>query len=557
MDFFAGWEVNSNGAKEVIQLVRSDLSDRCGSPVGERGTNSSSLPNSFTSFRESTGMDSTLSADAPTVPILDAATARRLWVAAGLTIAGDFVLWGAEPGLSLALFALASCVTILIAHSGAKWSRSMVVGCFLMGITAVQACIETSFSNLFVLLLLLAWNHGDAVFPEVRQHWVRWTEGVWSLIRVPTGWLWAGPALRQVPANLSSARAIGATFVQVGLPTALAVLVFSILLTRGNAILADWFGAALSRASDLVPELTVGRLVFWLVIATFAIGLVRPVAPMLSHRVVELAAGSRREPRDLRIARLRTLSIVTAVNILFFAVNTIDGFFLWVHQTLPTGVSYSEFVHQGVHSLILAVLLSALVLTAAYQQAASVTASRVLRILALVWIVQNVALIASVLLRLKLYVDAYQLSEQRIYVAFFLLLVTAGFCLLARRIIAGKSLQWLLLSNALAAFTLFFTVQFLDVARWVADYNVARWQENPSRVLDVEYLGQLGHSAFPALIVAAETPGRSEAHSAFLYLQARKEHERERLGAMNWRSLQFREHSNAQRLVQHEFRTRR
>lgn len=190
-------------------------------------------------------------------------------------------------------------------------------------------------------------------------------------------------------------------------------------------------------------------------------------------------------------------------------------------------------------------------------QSPSIVASRALRVLGLTWIGQNVMLIASVLIRLKLYVDAYQLTELRVYVVFFLLLVAAGFGLLARRIIAAKNLRWLILANALAAFAMFFIVQFLDVARWVADYNVARWQEDPARVLDVEYLATLGHSAYPALITVAETPERHEAHNAFIFLQSQRESERTRLAQLNWRSWQIREIRNVRQLVQHEFRTRR
>lgn len=160
-------------------------------------------------------------------------------------------------------------------------------------------------------------------------------------------------------------------------------------------------------------------------------------------------------------------------------------------------------------------------------------------------------------MRLQLYVKAYQLSELRIYVAIFLCLVAIGFALLARRIIASKSLQWLLLANSLAALAVFFVVQFLDVAHWVADYNVARWQEDTSRGLDVPYLKKLGHSAYPALIRVAETAERTEAHDAFLHLQARKDLERYRLEHLNWRSAQIRRDKEARLLVEHELRTRR
>jgi hypothetical protein len=499
-------------------------------------------------------MEATHPAANDSTSTLDAATIRIFLLAALLTILGDFLLWPAPPLFSLGLFAIASCTAILL---GFGRTRSSVIGFLLLCATAIQTGIEISFSNVLVMLLLLGIVLGEASYPRVRARWLRWTEGILSLVRLPTAWGWAGPILKQLPRKPENAEQYMAILIQVGLPTLAAAIVFALLLGNGNAIFAQWISEALTSGLNLIPHFSPGRVVLWLLLATFSLGILRPTVPILSEQTAMQVIPTFNEPRDLRLARWRTLSILGALNALFFAVNTIDGFYLWIHQKLPEGIGYSDFVHQGVHSLVVAVLLSAAVLTAVYQQRQIVIAPRAVRILAFVWIAQNVVLIAGVLMRLKLYVDAYQLSEQRVYVAIFLLLVAVGFGLLAHRIVAEKSLLWTILANGLTAFGLFFTVQFLDVARWVADYNVARWQGNHTRVLDVEYLASLGHSAYPALIRVAETSGRSEAHTAFAHLQVRKEIERARMDQQDWRSLQIRQDSNARRLLQHEIRTRR
>jgi hypothetical protein len=192
-----------------------------------------------------------------------------------------------------------------------------------------------------------------------------------------------------------------------------------------------------------------------------------------------------------------------------------------------------------------------------FQQAQSIRTARVIRSLALLWIAQNVILIASVLLRLQRYVDAYQLSELRIYVGCFLLLVAAGFALLTVHVTAHKSFGWLFRSNLAATFALFFVLQFLDVAKWVAETNVARWQNDATRTLDVHYLASLGASAVPSLINVAEMAGRSEAHDAFIALQYRKAHAELVLADLDWRSWQQREVRSARLLATHEVRTQR
>ncbi|MEA3213008.1 MAG: hypothetical protein QOE70_6065 [Chthoniobacter sp.] len=492
-------------------------------------------------------------------PVPDRDAVRILTSAAFLTILGDNLFWPAPPGLSLTIFALAVCSALVLNRPKAALARTASVAGLLFAGSALQSSIQWSFSNLLVLSLLLLGLVGETSFPTLRTGWPRWSEAAWAFLIAPASWRWAGRNLRRMPLNPRRAVRRAGIFLRVVMPALMLGGLFAMLLGSGNAILARWISEAVRRAWAELPgiDLSLARLGLWLLLATFALALLRPAAPAGSDRLWTHTIPAFPPARDLTIARWRSLAILAVINALFFAANTIDAFYLWIHETnLPVGISYSQFVHQGVHSLVAAVLLSAVVLVAIFQQAAEVIASRRLRALSLVWVAQNVALIASVLLRLKLYVDAYQLSELRVYVGCFLLLVATGFGLLAWRILRGKGLGWLLFANALATFALFFMIQFPDVARWVADYNVARWQQDPRRTLDVDYLESLGPSAYPALIAVAETPNRPEAHEAFQKAQQRKEIERVYLDNLNWRSWQQREVRNARWLLEHEIRTR-
>jgi hypothetical protein len=214
---------------------------------------------------------------------------------------------------------------------------------------------------------------------------------------------------------------------------------------------------------------------------------------------------------DAGLAIWQSCAIFVTLNVLFFIVNSIDVIYLWGQDSaaaLPQNVSFSAFVHQGVYSLIFAVLLSAVVIVAIFQQETRVTRHPVLKGLAWAWIAQNLLLIAGVVLRLKLYVDAYQLSELRVYVGCFLLLVTAGFVLLALHVARGKTLGTLVWRNVLATFALFFVLQFPDVSGWVARFNVAQWQRDATRTLDLAYLESMGPSAWPALCDVASSDAK-------------------------------------------------
>jgi hypothetical protein len=180
-------------------------------------------------------------------------------------------------------------------------------------------------------------------------------------------------------------------------------------------------------------------------------------------------------------------------------VNTIDVVYLWSHAKLPVGVNRSDFLHEGVQSLIFAVLLSAAILVVLFQQKLA-DGSRTLQVLSTAWVLQNLAVIAGVFVRLKIYIDDYELTLLRVGVVLFLALVIAGYALLTIYFWRGKGLEWLLRANVLATFCLFFIVQFIDLNGAVAGYNVDRWLQPGARPRDVVYLASLGHAGWPAMI---------------------------------------------------------
>ncbi len=165
-----------------------------------------------------------------------------------------------------------------------------------------------------------------------------------------------------------------------------------------------------------------------------------------------------------------------------------------------------------------------------------------LKRLAHLWVVQNFILIGGVLQRLRFYAADYHLTEKRVYVGCFLLLVAAGFVLLAWFVQRRRSFNWLLGGNALATLALFFALQFFDVAGWVARFNVARWEQG--KTLDVEYVASLGPTAWPALIHVAQTSRKDTGQEADAQLRnLAQEYRRD-----DWRALQWGEQPGRQQL---------
>ncbi|MEA3187295.1 MAG: hypothetical protein QOD99_1125 [Chthoniobacter sp.] len=483
---------------------------------------------------------------------------RRLSVIAALvlliTAVADFLFWYELPGISLSIF-----VVIL---GGAVWGNkragvripaAIAVTVLLVG-AAAQSAIEISFSNVLVTIALLVALTGESFYAMLPTGWPRWSEALWSFAKTPARWL---RILATVSRSKDEARGVAsltlertARLARICLPALALTVVFGMLLGRGNAIFGRWafdsFDAFFKWLTHF--DITFGRVFFWIVIAAGALPFVEPGRVPDHARWWTRDVPSLPAPRERAIRLWQSRLALALLNALFLAVNTIDAIYLWIHSAIPAGVTYSEFVHGGVFLLVVAVLLSAVVLVAIFQQADAIARERSLRVLALVWIGQNVVLVSSVLLRLKLYVEAYQLSTLRVYVALFLLLVTTGFVLLAIHVQRRRTLNWLIFTNALATFALFYCVQFADVANWVARYNVAQWNADRSRTLDVQYLVNLGPSAWPALKQIAETDGLV-AHVAGEKLDSIRSKEAHAAVSRNWRSWQARHAHYAQELL--------
>lgn len=494
-----------------------------------------------------------------------AAPGRIVIPALFLTWLADFLFWGYRPGVSFALFGVALSVSLVLCRPRRSFSALAIGGFVLLLLTAGQTAVEISFSNVIVTLGLLLVLFAETSYPALRDEWARISESFVALLKAPAQWFWLRSVFLEMRRSESSrgdhARlgvlVAARRAIRVALPALCLSVVFAMLLGSGNAIFGQWISRMFGEVIRWIAawtDLSPARVFFWLFILTLVLVWLRPAPAPGTLRIWTRPIPRLPAPRAPQVARWQSIGILAALNALFFAVNTIDAFYLWARAgvtapLLPEGVSYSRFVHEGVWSLIAAVLLSAAVLAGLFQQSREVSGARVVKALALAWIAQNVVLILGVLLRLKLYVDACQLTALRVYVACFLGLVAAGFSLLAVFIVRERSLGWLIGSNAVATFCLFFLVQFGDVAGWVAEHNVSRWLREPGRTLDVAYLKSLGPSAWPELVRVAQSSERPESWQAWNEVKTLKAAQKAYLDGLDWRSWQWRRVTESRRLV--------
>jgi hypothetical protein len=467
-----------------------------------------------------------------------------------LTWLGDFLFWKSQPGVSVGIFA--SAVAAGLMATGRRSPAAWLAMALLLA-SSVQSAIELCFTNIACLVTTLFVLLGETHYHGLSRGWARWSEAVFGFLTGPLRWgeiVAVFVETRLAAAGISGIRSGWLTqVIRVAFPAAIAAGVFALLLGSGNVVLYEGFARLVRRAVHFLGEMSIARTALWVVWLTAGVCLFWPSGTPAKPRWWTFTP--RRWVRDdPRIARWQSGILLLAVNAVFFAANTTDAIYLWADTSLPRNVTPSQFVHQGVHSLIAAVVLAAVVLVAAFHQSETVSGSKILKALALAWIVQNLALIASVFLRLKLYIDAYQLSELRVYTGCFLALVCTGFGFLAWHIARGLQIHRLVFENTCATFALFFILQWCDVGTWVAQRNVARWEVEPNRTLDLAYLAALGPCGWPALeAVAGSTHHPDTAAEAAQRLRDTAI-EIARLKSPDWRSYQARRDTRARQLIE-------
>lgn len=485
-------------------------------------------------------------------PLKDGERLAPTLIAVGaLVVLGDFLLWDFTPGLSLALFAVAVATMMLVRKGRAALTARVLIPFAALAASAVQTAIEMSFTNVAVIVALFAILLSELNYTQLAKGWARWSESLVAWMAPLGRWIWLGQSLGARPTSeTASAPGMGSRVVRaisIGLPALVLLAIFAAVFASGNGIFADYVSRFFAQLKTWLStfDLSFVRLLFWVLLATVALVFIRPRDGAERTRTWARPFPEWRRA-DVSLAFWQSVLVLGALNALFFAVNTIDVVYLWMHTAVPDGVKGKQFLHEGVNSLITATVLAGIVLTFLFQQSEEATRPAAVKGLAYFWIAQNLVLIAGVFLRLKLYVDTEEMTAKRVYVACFLALVTLGFAFLCAHVHHGRKAGRLVWRNAVTTFALFFVLQFLDVIHWVCRYNVERGTANAGAMgFNVAYQLTLGPDAWPVLLNAArELPpgalvddvrlGLRELATTHLALEKR-----------NWREAQFRRDRNA------------
>ena len=412
-------------------------------------------------------------------------------VAAVLVAGADWLLWGEQAGISLAILGTLVAAATLLTTRPRRLARQHLIGLSAAGLAMLPVVEYVQPLSVLIWsagLIFMALMFDDRVAPVLWRNLHLFPAfpvvGLDRFVRDAAAGAHALRGVSERPERVLAAWAM---------PAALGA-VFVLLFAAANPLIEAWVEALVD--IDLPPT---ERVAFWALMLVL-------VWPFL--RLAGCAWPVDRLPQVLRPVSLGPSRLVTELSvrnglILFnvvFAVQTLlDAVYLWGGVALPEGMTYAEYAHRGAYPLIATALLAGAIVvfvTTFFRP------DRLLRWLILLWIAQNVVLLGSSVLRLNLYVEVYSLTHLRIAAFIWMGLVGAGFLLLVARLAWDKSNGWLIATNAAVAGVTLYACCFVNFADVIARYNIAHSAPVMAggRPLDEWYLCNLGPHALPAIL---------------------------------------------------------
>lgn len=189
------------------------------------------------------------------------------------------------------------------------------------------------------------------------------------------------------------------------------------------------------------------------------------------------------------------ITLLLMLNVLIALLNGIDIFYLWLGADLPQGLVFSDYLHSGTFTLILSILLAIAIIVFFFRGIFNFnTKGKTLKILGFAWVVQNIVMTVSAMLRNKLYIEQYGMTHKRIGVYVFLTLAVIGLIMAFVKILAKKNIWFLFRKNAWAFYAFFV---FSTAVNWdyiITKFNVQNANKNHIVDLDKNYLANLSHA---------------------------------------------------------------
>lgn len=395
----------------------------------------------------------------------DAQVSRETrWLVGGAVgCAGLLVLRDAE---ALAVFCLFSCIVLLGLAAG-RAARGWAVRTNFVELVAAAVRVGA-----LIALGPFGWGIGAAHQPAPPAAGARsWPRLVRTAAR---GTVMALPPLLVLTALLASADPVFERVLQFALLDALQPLLEHLLFAAVIAWLASGYLRAFLVGDDAIMDR------------------VRVPRPALAPSEIAFALSL--------LNGLFLVFLIVQVRYLFGGANLVE---------VTAGLTYADYARRGFFELVAAAALVVPVLLVADWAAAEddVRTRRVVRATSTLLVLLLIGVLASAAYRMKLYQDAYGLTEQRLYVSVIMVWLTGVLGWLAATVLRGRR-RGFAFGAIVGGLACIAALHVLNPHALIARVNLGRAEAGAE--YDGKYLGTLSADAVPVLIARLTTLPQAE-----------------------------------------------
>lgn len=204
---------------------------------------------------------------------------------------------------------------------------------------------------------------------------------------------------------------------------------------------------------------------------------------------------------DAQLERKAGIVLFSLLNLMILTINILDISFLWSGMNLPEGFTFAGYLHQGIYTLIFSCVLAILLILLMFRGKLNfIEKNSSLKVLAYLWIIQNILIALSCAYRNFIYISNYALTYKRIILYMLLILLIAGLVTAIIKIMQSKNNYYLFRMNSYAFLIVFIGVSLVNWDSIITKYNIKN-----SEYPDISYLVTLNNSGLPHLLQYAET----------------------------------------------------
>jgi len=196
--------------------------------------------------------------------------------------------------------------------------------------------------------------------------------------------------------------------------------------------------------------------------------------------------------------RKLAISLLAVLNIMLVLYLVLDIKFLTQVPDVPKPYSfYSISIHSGINALIFSLVLVIFLITYLFRGSLNFRNSKIVKVLAITWIIFNCVLVFTTSLKNYEYVAQLGFTYKRLGVYLYLFLCLVGLSFAFYKVVRSLSI-WFLVRNMTICFLFVFAlVSLFNWDKFITKYNLTHVNEDQ---LDLEYLYSLGPDSYADLM---------------------------------------------------------